>query len=79
MKNSENITRMINEVYDGVAKSCVGSPLIKNEKGETVCVNLAMHTFLCILGNVCPKGPMQMNTMSIEPKEPWQQDGDEDE
>jgi hypothetical protein len=68
MKSNE-ITFLINEIYDSVEKSKVGK--IMEMKGEQLYIHqIGFQTFITLLNNLVPKVAL---AEIKEPKEPWQE------
>lgn len=56
---SADVRDLINEVWQGVEASKVG-PILTDENARQYDA-IALHTFLCILGKVCPNGDSTVN------------------
>jgi len=70
--NKQEITNLINTIYDAVNESKVAPIAGKDSKGDDVIKNLGYGTFTTILSSLTPKnisGDMDMKVS--EPKEPW--------
>ena len=71
--SKQELTDLINLVYDAVDSSKVGPIVIgKDASGSSICGRLAMEVMEIILGQIIPK-PMTGNVTMSEPKEPWQE------
>lgn len=66
------ITKLINEVHEGVKNSIFGPPLEKNEEGKLMFNSTNFNVFLTILSSLCPKGTISADMTVNEPKEKWE-------